>query len=266
MVRLAERARAAVWVSPFSARCSFPGTASAVRRLPSRFARTAVGRVARTRSRRRDRRAGVHLPCRRPRRRSSTARPPCSRSPTIPTRLPSRRSATASSRTMKPALAMLAGTAAGDKTRGAGGPHAAAAPAAADPIPVEYLLHSLSAAMGPQDAAGRGSAFASPGDAKIHADARAGQFLHHGERRPRLQPAGRGRHRARPARIVACVCLIGDGSAMYSIQALWTAAQRKLPLTVVVINNSGYGAHALVQPGDAGAQRAGARAARASIS
>jgi benzoylformate decarboxylase len=29
---------------------------------------------------------------------------------------------------------------------------------------------------------------------------------------------------------------------MYSIQALWTAAQRKLPLTVVVINNAGYGA------------------------
>src|SRR5437870_9164008 len=38
------------------------------------------------------------------------------------------------------------------------------------------------------------------------------------------------------------VCLIGDGSAMYSIQALWTAAQRRLPMTVVVINNSGYGA------------------------
>jgi benzoylformate decarboxylase len=29
---------------------------------------------------------------------------------------------------------------------------------------------------------------------------------------------------------------------MYSIQALWTAAQRKLPLTVIVINNAGYGA------------------------
>jgi benzoylformate decarboxylase len=38
------------------------------------------------------------------------------------------------------------------------------------------------------------------------------------------------------------VCLIGDGSAMYSIQALWTAAQRRLPLTIVVINNAGYGA------------------------
>ena len=36
--------------------------------------------------------------------------------------------------------------------------------------------------------------------------------------------------------------VIGDGSAMYSIQALWTAAQRKLPLTVVVLNNAGYGA------------------------
>src|SRR5260370_630756 len=41
---------------------------------------------------------------------------------------------------------------------------------------------------------------------------------------------------------IRTVCLIGDGSAMYSIQALWTAARRKLPLTVVVINNAGYGA------------------------
>jgi benzoylformate decarboxylase len=41
---------------------------------------------------------------------------------------------------------------------------------------------------------------------------------------------------------IRTVCMIGDGSAMYSIQALWTAAQRKLPLTVVVINNAGYGA------------------------
>ncbi len=38
------------------------------------------------------------------------------------------------------------------------------------------------------------------------------------------------------------ICLIGDGSAMYSIQALWTAAQHGLPITVIVLNNSGYGA------------------------
>ena len=36
------------------------------------------------------------------------------------------------------------------------------------------------------------------------------------------------------------VCFSGDGSAMYSIQALWTAAHHKLPLTVVIANNGGY--------------------------
>ncbi len=36
------------------------------------------------------------------------------------------------------------------------------------------------------------------------------------------------------------VCYSGDGSAMYSIQALWTAAHHKLPLTVVIANNGGY--------------------------
>jgi benzoylformate decarboxylase len=38
------------------------------------------------------------------------------------------------------------------------------------------------------------------------------------------------------------ICLIGDGSMMYSVQALWTAVQHKLPVSVVVINNGGYGA------------------------
>ncbi len=36
------------------------------------------------------------------------------------------------------------------------------------------------------------------------------------------------------------VCFSGDGSAMYSIQALWTAAHHKLPLTAVIVNNGGY--------------------------
>jgi len=38
------------------------------------------------------------------------------------------------------------------------------------------------------------------------------------------------------------VCIIGDGSIMYSIQALWTAAKFEVPLTVLVLNNQGYGA------------------------
>lgn len=36
------------------------------------------------------------------------------------------------------------------------------------------------------------------------------------------------------------VAYVGDGSAMYSIQSLWTAAHHKLPLTFVIPNNGGY--------------------------
>jgi benzoylformate decarboxylase len=43
---------------------------------------------------------------------------------------------------------------------------------------------------------------------------------------------------AQPDRKV--VALLGDGSAMYSIQALWTAAHQKLPITFIVFNNGGY--------------------------
>ncbi|MEO3825043.1 benzoylformate decarboxylase [Actinomadura sp. B10D3] len=38
------------------------------------------------------------------------------------------------------------------------------------------------------------------------------------------------------------VCVIGDGSIMYSVQGLWTAAQHRVPMTVIVLNNQGYGA------------------------
>ncbi|MBV9560567.1 MAG: thiamine pyrophosphate-binding protein [Bradyrhizobium sp.] len=51
-------------------------------------------------------------------------------------------------------------------------------------------------------------------------------------------PASVGISLANPARPV--VCFSGDGSAMYSIQALWTAANHKLPLNVVIANNGGY--------------------------
>jgi benzoylformate decarboxylase len=51
-------------------------------------------------------------------------------------------------------------------------------------------------------------------------------------------PASVGVSMANPKRPV--VCFSGDGSAMYSIQALWTAAHHKLPLSVVIANNGGY--------------------------
>src|SRR6201998_3846802 len=51
-------------------------------------------------------------------------------------------------------------------------------------------------------------------------------------------PASVGIILANPNRPV--VCFSGDGSAMYSIQALWTAAHHKLPLNIVIANNGGY--------------------------
>jgi benzoylformate decarboxylase len=41
------------------------------------------------------------------------------------------------------------------------------------------------------------------------------------------------------ARVIA---LVGDGSAMYAIQAIWSAVQLALPLTIVVLKNQRYAA------------------------
>src|SRR5206468_8324919 len=115
------------------------------------------------------------------------------------------------------------------------------APKGADPIPVDFVLHTLSTLM--------------PGNAVLVEEAPSHRPLIHNYLPMRGQdsfytmasgglgyglPASVGIALGRPD--IRTVCLIGDGSAMYSIQALWTAAQRKLPLTVVVINNAGYGA------------------------
>lgn len=43
---------------------------------------------------------------------------------------------------------------------------------------------------------------------------------------------------ARPDRPVLSVC--GDGAALYTIQALWTAAHHKVPVTWVIANNASY--------------------------
>ena len=51
-------------------------------------------------------------------------------------------------------------------------------------------------------------------------------------------PASIGVQLALPDRPV--VAMIGDGSAMYSIQALWTAAHDKVPVTFVILNNRSY--------------------------
>ena len=53
-------------------------------------------------------------------------------------------------------------------------------------------------------------------------------------------PGAVGAALARPDRKV--VGVIGDGSSMYGIQALWTAARQELPVTFVILDNSEYAA------------------------
>jgi benzoylformate decarboxylase len=51
-------------------------------------------------------------------------------------------------------------------------------------------------------------------------------------------PAAVGVKLALPGRPV--VALVGDGSAMYAIQTLWTAAHERTPVTFVILNNRSY--------------------------
>jgi benzoylformate decarboxylase len=48
--------------------------------------------------------------------------------------------------------------------------------------------------------------------------------------------------RQRKGMVGRTIALIGDGSSMYSIQALYTAAQLALPITFVILNNRRYAA------------------------
>jgi benzoylformate decarboxylase len=51
-------------------------------------------------------------------------------------------------------------------------------------------------------------------------------------------PAAIGIALARPGEKV--IALLGDGSAMYAIQGLWTAAQLRLPVSFIIVNNGRY--------------------------
>jgi benzoylformate decarboxylase len=143
--------------------------------------------------------------------------------------------------TIKPALTMLLELLPKVNREGFRGRTLLPAPKAADPIPAEFLLHMLSTLM--------------PADAMVVEEAPSHRPMMHQYLPMRGQdsfytmasgglgyglPASVGIALGRPD--VRTVCIVGDGSAMYSIQALWTAAQRNLPLTVIVINNAGYGA------------------------
>jgi len=240
MVRVAEKAKAAVWVSPFSARSSFPERhpqfAGFLHASPGQLSDAlrehdlvvVVGAPVFT----------FHVEGHAEIFDGPTTLFQITDDPTAAAVTPRGTSIVA---TIKQALTMLLESLPESKRTAPKGRVLPPAPQAADPIPAEYLLHALSVAM--------------PDDAALVEEAPSHRPLMHKFMPMRGQdsfytmasgglgfglPAAVGIALGRPG--IRTVCLVGDGSAMYSIQALWTAAQRKLPLTVVVVNNSGYGA------------------------
>jgi benzoylformate decarboxylase len=240
MVALAERTRAAVWVSPFSHRASFPEDhplfagflpaepAAVAARLAPYDAILVLGAPVFT-----FHVAGVcdilgggvpifHI----------------TDNPEEAARSGAGASLVGSMRLALPALRALLG----ETDRAAPEPRRPApAPAPSQPIRAEYLMHALSQTM--------------PDDAVLVEEApshRPAMQAHLPIRRPASfhtmasgglgysLPASVGMALAQPQRPV--VCLIGDGSLMYSVQALWTAVQQRCNLVVVVVNNGGYGA------------------------
>jgi benzoylformate decarboxylase len=65
-------------------------------------------------------------------------------------------------------------------------------------------------------------------------------------------PAAVGAALGAPGRKV--VAVLGDGSSMYSIQALWTAAREHLPVTFVILDNNQYAAVDILAGADGGAK------------
>ncbi|MFK4727881.1 benzoylformate decarboxylase [Bradyrhizobium niftali] len=240
MVRVAEKAKASVWVSPFSARCSFPERhpqfAGFLHASPAQLSDAlrehdlvvVVGAPVFT----------FHVEGHAAIFDGGATIFQITDDPDAAAVTPVGTSIVA---TMKPALSLLLDLLPESKRTAPKGRTLPPAPQAADPLPVEFLLHSLSQAM--PDGASLVEEVPSHRPAMQKFMPMRGQDSFYTMASGGLGyslPAAVGMALGKPKS--RTVCLIGDGSAMYSIQALWTAAQRKLPLTVVVINNSGYGA------------------------
>jgi benzoylformate decarboxylase len=240
MVRLTEKTRAAVWVSPFSARCSFPEThpqfmgflhaspGQLSEALRSHDLIVVVGAPVFT----------FHVEGEASIFDGATALFQITDDPDSAAVTPAGTSIIA---TMKPALAALIEMTSESRRGAPKGRVLPKAPRASDPIVADFLLHSLAGVM-PDDAV-------LVEEAPSHRPALQNFMPMRGQDSFYTMASG-GLGYALPAAVgialarggVRTVCLIGDGSAMYSIQALWTSAQRQLPLTVVIINNAGYGA------------------------
>ena len=240
MVRVAEKSRAAVWASPFSARCSCPERhplfAGFLHASPAQLSEAlrdhdlvvVIGAPVFT----------FHVEGHASIFDGTTTIFQITDDPTAAAVTPVGTSIIA---TMKPALTLLLELLPQTGRAMPAGRILPPTPVAGDPIPVEFLLHTLASAMpdgavlveeAPSHRPAMQKFMPMRGQDSFYTMASGGLGF--------SLPAAVGMALGRPG--IRTVCLIGDGSAMYSIQALWTAAQRQLPLTIVVINNAGYGA------------------------
>ncbi|RZN00354.1 benzoylformate decarboxylase [Bradyrhizobium genosp. SA-3] len=240
MVRVAEKAKASVWVSPFSARCSFPERhpqfAGFLHASPAQLSDAlrehdlvvVIGAPVFT----------FHVEGHAAIFDGGATIFQITDDPDAAAVTPVGTSIIA---TIKPALSLLLDLLPECNRSTPKGRTLPPPPQAADPLPVDFLLHSLSQAMPegaslveevPSHRPAMQKFMPMRGQDSFYTMASGGLGY--------SLPAAVGMALGKPKQ--RTVCLIGDGSAMYSIQAVWTAVQRKLPLTVVVINNSGYGA------------------------
>ena len=111
---------------------------------------------------------------------------------------------------------------------------------ASDPMSPDFVMQEIARVIGPNDVVVEEAPSHRPAMQRRLAINRPGSFftmasggLGWG------MPAAVGIAMAAGRRVV---CLVGDGSAMYSLQAMWTAVQARMPVTYIVLNNRGYGA------------------------
>lgn len=115
------------------------------------------------------------------------------------------------------------------------------APEAASPIPVAYLMYVLERVL-PEDVVIVNESISS--EVELHRYVRVGRpDSHYGAASSGGglgfgMPGAVGVQLAFPDRPV--VSVVGDGSVMYTVQALWTACRLRIPVTYVVVNNSQY--------------------------
>jgi len=110
-----------------------------------------------------------------------------------------------------------------------------------DPIPAAFVLHTIALVM-PDNAVIVEEAPSHRNDLHDYLPIRRSNGFYTGASGGLgySLPAAVGIALADPTRRI--IAVLGDGSSMYSIQALWTAAQHHLPITFVILNNQEYAA------------------------